>query len=126
MNNYVPFHKGTPQYEWAMKEFASVDRKMTPWLFVQVGNCLLGSGHTAMCVLPVFSKRRPVRRPHPLLAVSPRRLLTHPHTKPAPAFSSAPVPLPAPQFHAPPYHTYYTHYKEMDCFLSVWEDVFYE
>ncbi|KAG2423817.1 hypothetical protein HXX76_014977 [Chlamydomonas incerta] len=64
MNNYVPFHKGTPQYEWAMKEFASVDRKKTPWLFVQ--------------------------------------------------------------FHAPPYHTYYVHYKEMDCFMSIWEDVFYE
>ncbi|KAG2441245.1 hypothetical protein HYH02_010088 [Chlamydomonas schloesseri] len=64
MNNYVPFHKGTPQYDWAMKEFASVDRKKNPWLFVQ--------------------------------------------------------------FHAPPYHTYYVHYKEMDCFMSIWEDVFYE
>ncbi|GFR53263.1 hypothetical protein Agub_g16045 [Astrephomene gubernaculifera] len=29
------------------------------------------------------------------------------------------------QFHAPPYHTYFVHYKEMECFMSVWEDVFY-
>ena len=27
-------------------------------------------------------------------------------------------------FHAPPYHTYYTHYKEMDCFLSLYENMF--
>ncbi len=37
MNNYVPFYEGTPQYEWAMREFESVDRKKTPWLLVQVG-----------------------------------------------------------------------------------------
>ena len=28
-------------------------------------------------------------------------------------------------FHAPPYHSYYTHYKEMDCFLSIYENLFY-
>ncbi|GAX82085.1 hypothetical protein CEUSTIGMA_g9513.t1 [Chlamydomonas eustigma] len=27
--------------------------------------------------------------------------------------------------HAPPYHTYYTHYKEMECFRGVYEDYFY-
>ncbi|KAG2485785.1 hypothetical protein HYH03_015496 [Edaphochlamys debaryana] len=64
LNNYVPFHPGTPQYMWAMKEFAAVDRTQTPWLFVQ--------------------------------------------------------------FHAPPYHTYFVHYKEMECFMSIWEDVFYQ
>ncbi|GAX77692.1 hypothetical protein CEUSTIGMA_g5135.t1 [Chlamydomonas eustigma] len=28
-------------------------------------------------------------------------------------------------FHSPPYHTLFTHYKEMDCFMSVYEDYFY-
>ena len=51
LNNYIPFHEGTPQHNWAMEAFAKVDRTQTPWLFVQ--------------------------------------------------------------FHAPPYHTYLTHYKEM-------------
>ncbi len=41
MNNYVPFHEGTPQYKWAMREFASVDRTKTPWLFVMVSGLLL-------------------------------------------------------------------------------------
>ena len=36
LNNQVPFHKGTPQYTWALKQFKSVDRKVTPWLFVMV------------------------------------------------------------------------------------------
>ena len=27
-------------------------------------------------------------------------------------------------FHSPPYHTYYTHYKEMECFLSIYEPLF--
>ncbi|PNH09476.1 Purple acid phosphatase 15 [Tetrabaena socialis] len=64
LSNYSPFQPGSPQHTWAMKEFAAVDRKKTPWLFVQ--------------------------------------------------------------FHAPPYHTYYVHYKEMECFMSVYEDVFYQ
>ena len=28
------------------------------------------------------------------------------------------------QFHAPIYHTYYTHYKEMECFASLYEPLF--
>ncbi|KXZ54062.1 hypothetical protein GPECTOR_5g17 [Gonium pectorale] len=64
LNNYMPFQRGSPQYEWAVAEFAKTDRRKTPWLFVQ--------------------------------------------------------------FHAPPYHSYYVHYKEMDCFMSIWEDIFYE
>ena len=27
-------------------------------------------------------------------------------------------------FHAPPYHSYYVHYKEMECFMSVYEPLF--
>jgi hypothetical protein len=27
--------------------------------------------------------------------------------------------------HAPPYHTYQVHYKEMECFMSIYEDYFY-
>ena len=29
-------------------------------------------------------------------------------------------------FHAPPYHSYYTHYKEMECFMSFYEPLFYK
>ena len=29
-------------------------------------------------------------------------------------------------FHAPPYHSYYTHYKEMECFMSYYESLFYQ
>ena len=36
LNNQIPFHKGTPQYNWALKQFKSVDRDVTPWLFVMV------------------------------------------------------------------------------------------
>ena len=36
LNNQIPFHKGTPQYTWALKQFKSVDRDVTPWLFVMV------------------------------------------------------------------------------------------
>ena len=39
LNNYIPFYAGTPQYVWAMAEFAKVDRKKTPWLIVQVPHC---------------------------------------------------------------------------------------
>ncbi|KAL6758152.1 Metallo-dependent phosphatase-like protein [Haematococcus lacustris] len=63
LNNYIPFHAGTPQHRWAMVELLSVDRSATPWLVVQ--------------------------------------------------------------FHAPIYHSYYTHYKEQECFRSVYEDLFY-
>lgn len=28
--------------------------------------------------------------------------------------------------HAAPYHTYVVHYKEMDCWLSIYEDMMYE
>jgi hypothetical protein len=34
LNNYLPFHPGTPQHVWASKELSSVDRTATPWLFV--------------------------------------------------------------------------------------------
>lgn len=51
--SYIPFHPGTPQYNFAKAEFLKFDRKATPWLFVM--------------------------------------------------------------FHAPPYHSYFTHYKEMEC-----------
>mmetsp|Transcript_4989 Transcript_4989/g.9209 ORF Transcript_4989/g.9209 Transcript_4989/m.9209 type:complete len:699 (-) Transcript_4989:168-2264(-) len=64
MNNYVPFHPGSPQYNWAMKEFATYDRQKTPWLIVM--------------------------------------------------------------YHSATYHTYYTHYKEMECFRSIWEPTFYK
>lgn len=30
------------------------------------------------------------------------------------------------QMHAGLYHTYVEHYKEMECFKSIWEDTFYE
>ncbi|KAJ9509680.1 hypothetical protein QJQ45_011325 [Haematococcus lacustris] len=63
LNNYIPFHAGTPQHRWTMVELLSVDRSATPWLVVQ--------------------------------------------------------------FHAPIYHSYYTHYKEQECFRSVYEDLFY-
>ena len=29
-------------------------------------------------------------------------------------------------FHAPPYHSYFTHYKEMECFMSYYEPLFYQ
>ncbi|KAJ9508732.1 hypothetical protein QJQ45_028026, partial [Haematococcus lacustris] len=35
LNNYIPFHAGTPQHRWAMVELLSVDRSATPWLVVQ-------------------------------------------------------------------------------------------
>ncbi|KAL6761255.1 Metallo-dependent phosphatase-like protein [Haematococcus lacustris] len=63
LNNYIPFHIGTPQYAWAVEELTSVDRSLTPWLIVQ--------------------------------------------------------------FHAPIYHSYFVHYKEQECFRSVYEDLFY-
>ena len=30
----VPFYPGTPQHTWAIKEFASINRAATPWVFV--------------------------------------------------------------------------------------------
>ncbi|KAL6764742.1 Metallo-dependent phosphatase-like protein [Haematococcus lacustris] len=63
LNNYIPFHEGSPQYRWALQQLLEVDRDATPWLVVQ--------------------------------------------------------------FHAPIYHTYAGHYKEQECFRSVYEDLFY-
>ncbi|GIM13200.1 hypothetical protein Vretimale_16381 [Volvox reticuliferus] len=62
-NNYIAYHRGSPQYEWAIKEFQKVNRTKTPWLFVQ--------------------------------------------------------------YHTSSYHTYTNHYKSMECFMSIWEDIFY-
>ena len=64
INNYIPFHPGTPQHQWIVKELSSIDRKATPWVFVMI--------------------------------------------------------------HAPYYHTYYSHYKEMECFRSIYEPLFYK
>ena len=52
LNNYLPFHPGTSQYNFFVADMAAVNRTQTPWLIVS--------------------------------------------------------------FHAPPYHSYYTHYKEME------------
>ena len=64
LNNYLPFHQGTAQYNFFVADMAAVNRTQTPWLIVS--------------------------------------------------------------FHAPPYHSYYTHYKEMECFMSVYEPLFYQ
>ncbi len=42
--------------------------------------------------------------------------------RPRPPYSRANVR----QMHAGLYHTYVEHYKEMECFKSIWEDTFYE
>ena len=62
INNFLPFHVGTLQYNYVLNALQNVNRVATPWLIVT--------------------------------------------------------------FHSPPYHTYYTHYKEMDCFLSIYEPLF--
>ena len=64
INNYIPFHPGTPQHQWIVKELNGIDREATPWVFVML--------------------------------------------------------------HSPFYHTYYTHYKEMECFRSIYEPLFYK
>ena len=62
-----------------------------------------------------------------MVTTRPRpRSFAPPAPSPAPAPPRSASHPPPPQVHAPPYHTYYTHYKEMDCFMSIWEDVFYE
>jgi hypothetical protein len=52
LNNYLPFHPGTAQYNFFVADMAAVNRTQTPWLIIS--------------------------------------------------------------FHAPPYHSYYVHYKEME------------
>ena len=36
LNNYISFQPGSPQHTWAVRAFASIDRKVTPWVIVQV------------------------------------------------------------------------------------------
>ena len=34
LNNYIAFHNTSRQYKWAVEQFRSHDRSVTPWLFV--------------------------------------------------------------------------------------------